>query len=94
MSNQFKAGDLALVIDSVDPVDIGRVGTILAVYVDDSFEYRFIGEVHEGHASGKPAALLDLVASLGGIWSFDQEQLMLLRGDFAPTVEKSMAVPV
>lgn len=90
--NQFKPGDLALIIDSSEPEDIGRVCEVVGVLINDKTEHLFMGELHDGDADGIWSAFVDLGASSGGIWLFGQYQLMPLKKDFQPEQQKSQEV--
>jgi hypothetical protein len=90
MSHQFKPGDLALVIKSGAPQDIGRCIEVLDVLIDDRQLYQYLGETHEGDADGSLSAFIRF--DDGDVWMFGQSDLMPLRGDFAPMQAKSREV--
>lgn len=90
MSNQFKPGDLAIVIRAVRESLLGRCVEVLDTLIDEAEEYSYRGHCFKGDADGSPSAFIDFG---GGIIAFfDQKNLMPLRGDFQPEQQKSMEV--
>lgn len=90
--SQFKPGDLAMIIGSSEPADIGRVCEVVGVLIDDRWTHTFMGERHDGCADGVWSAFVDLGSDHGGIWMFGQNQLMPLKKDFQPEQQKSREV--
>lgn len=86
MSHQFKAGDLAMVIESGDPADIGKSVEIVCVLIDDKDLHFFRGQAFQGWADHAPCAFIIMD---GEIWMWQQKNLMPLRGDFEPDREKA-----
>lgn len=82
MNHQFKPGDLAMIINSGQSEDLGKVVKILEVLLDDQSYYKRNGEIHEGDRDGSPSAFVEFED--GDVWMFSQSWLMPLRGDFHP----------
>jgi hypothetical protein len=86
MSHQFKVGDLALVIKSRDPEDIGKVVTIEQLYTDDGINYHFFGD--EVFLPDERSESAVTSCDRDGIEAYAVECLMPLRGDFQPERER------
>jgi hypothetical protein len=99
MSHQFKAGDLALIINSIKrPENVGRSCDLVAFMVPgERLEFNFDGFKTITHIGESPAWLVagnDVVGSNGksGFALVRPANLMPLRDSFAPEQAKSREV--
>ena len=97
MSNQFKPGDLALIINSIKrPENVGKSCELVAFMVPgERIEFEFDGNKGITHIGANPAWLVagDGVIGSNGKAGFALVRpinLMPLRGDFSPEQQKSL----
>ena len=97
MSNQFKPGDLALIISSIKrPENVGKACELVAFMVPgERLLFEFDGRKAIKHIGANPAWLVagdDVIGSGGevGFALVRPDNLMPLRGDFAPEQQKAM----
>ncbi|MBA1301378.1 hypothetical protein JJD66_27500 [Pseudomonas sp. MF6751] len=96
MSHNFKPGDLALIINSHKrPENVGKSCELVAFMAPgDRIEFEFDGNKAISHIGANPAWLVagkDVVGSNGkaGFALVRPQNLMPLRGDFAPEQQKA-----
>ena len=105
MSSQFKPGDLALVVKALHTANIGKVVELIRFDDSELIDHMPYIDCYTENPDRLPCWLVrgDLETTrvygegLGlrstNLAAFAQHCLMPLRGDFAPTAEKSRAVP-
>lgn len=100
MNNQFKSGDLALIVGfNKSPVNLGKACELIAfMQPGERIDYQhgdFGGFRHTGTQPGWLVSGDGLISSSGnaGHTLVLQNNLMPLRGDFAPELQKSQEVP-
>lgn len=87
MSNQFKAGDLTLIVFSLNPSHMGQCVEVMDVFVDSKCEYLYGGHEHMTDATGRSCAFVRVRDT--GAWIYQQRHLMPLRGDFETERQKA-----
>lgn len=88
MSNQFKVGDLALTIYPIPSIEAGTVVS-LDRKLDPGCEFTMFGITYQAMQAGWLCSKPELASVL----AYAETSLMPLRGDAAPTEQKSHAVP-
>lgn len=87
MIHQFKSGDLALIVGSLNASHIGQCVEVMDVFVDSQREYLYGGHEHLTEATGQPCAFVNVGTT--GAWIYPQRLLMPLHGNFTPEQQKA-----